>query len=92
MNLYNLGKKFLRLSSRRKVAVTWILARLFAYFPSFFSQILDVTYWTVLNFILIYSEWRDTENKQLTKIWREICNEICPRAFFAPSKELFSQG
>ena len=34
------------------------LGRVFAYLPSFFSQILD------LIFISIYSEWRDTENQQ----------------------------
>ena len=51
-NLYklNLGKKFLRISSIRKSTVTWILARGFAYLPSFFSQILDFMYWTVLIF------------------------------------------
>ena len=30
----------------------------------FISQILDFIYWTVLIFILIYFEWRDTENHQ----------------------------
>ena len=48
----------------RKIAVAWILARAFAYLPSFFSQILDFIHWTVLIFILIYFEWRDTENQQ----------------------------
>jgi len=61
----NLGKKFLRISSIRKFAVTYILARVFAYLPSFFSPILDFIYWTVLIIILIYSEWRDSENQQL---------------------------
>ena len=32
----NLGKKFLRISSIRTIAATWILARVFAYLPSFF--------------------------------------------------------
>ena len=32
--------------------------------PSFFSQILDLIYWTVLIIILIYFEWRDTEKQQ----------------------------
>ena len=59
-----IGKKFLRISCLRKIAVTWILATVFAYLPSFFSQILDFIYWTVLIFILIYFEWRDTENQQ----------------------------
>ena len=64
----NLSNIFLRISSIRKIAVAWISARVFAYLLSFFSQILDVIYWTVLIFILIYSEWRDTENQQLSKI------------------------
>ena len=29
-----------------------------------FPQILDFIYWTALIFILIYFEWRDTENQQ----------------------------
>ena len=60
----NLVKKFLRISCIRKISVTRILARVFAYLPSFISQILDFIYWTVLIFILIYFEWRDTENQQ----------------------------
>ena len=56
----NLGKKFLRISCIRKIAVSWI----FAYLLSFFSQILDFICWTVLIFILIYFEWRDNENQQ----------------------------
>ena len=40
------------------------MARVFAYVPPFISQILDFTYWTVLIFILIYFEGRDTENQQ----------------------------
>jgi len=38
----NVGKTLLRISCIGKIAVTWILARVFAYSPSFFSQILDV--------------------------------------------------
>ena len=53
-----------RLHTIRKIAVTWNLAKFFAYLPSFFSQNLDFIYWTVLIFILIYFEWRDTENHQ----------------------------
>ena len=60
----NLGKKFLRICCLGKIVVTWILARVFAYLPSFFSQILDFIYWTVLTFILIFFEWRDTENQK----------------------------
>ena len=40
----NFGKTFLRISSMRKIAVTWILARVFAYVPSFYFQILDLIY------------------------------------------------
>jgi len=62
----NLGKKFLRISRIRKIVVTRILARVFAYSPSFISQILDFIYWPVLIFILIYFELRDTENQQFS--------------------------
>ena len=40
----NLGKKFIRISHIRKIAVTRILVRVFAYLPSFISQILDFIY------------------------------------------------
>ena len=53
----NLGKKFLRVSCLRKIAQTWILARVFAYLLSFFSQIR-----MVLISILLYFDWRDTSN------------------------------
>ena len=60
----NLGKKFLRISCVRKIALIRILARVFTYLPSFISQILDLIYWTVLILIFIYFELRDTENQQ----------------------------
>ena len=60
----NLGKTFLPISRIRNIPLTWILARVFAYLPPFISQILDFIYWTVLIFISIYFEWRDTENQQ----------------------------
>jgi len=64
-NLYKFAlKKFIRISRVRKIAVTRILARVFAYLPSFISQILDFIYRPVLIFILIYFELRDTENQQ----------------------------
>ena len=44
-----------------------MLARVFVYAPPFISQILDFIYWTALIFILIYFEWRDTENQQLAR-------------------------
>ena len=50
----NLGGKFLHISSIRKIAMTWILARVFAYLLSFFSQILDLIYEKIFIFILIY--------------------------------------
>ena len=48
------------------------MARVFAYIPPFISQILDFIYWTVLIFILIYFEWRHTENQQYG--WRQFMN------------------
>ena len=65
----NLGKIFLRVSRIRKIAVTRILARVFAYLPSLISQILDLIYWPVLIFILIYFELRDTENQQYVVLY-----------------------
>ena len=54
----NLGKKFLRISRIRKIAVTRILARVFAYLLSFISQILDSIHWPVLFcFVLIFLFW-----------------------------------
>ena len=58
----NLGKTFLR--NIRNIPLTQILARVFVYLPPFISQILDFIYRMVLIFILIYFEWRDTENQQ----------------------------
>jgi len=40
----NLGKKFFRISRIRKIAVIRILAKVFAYLPSFISQILEFIY------------------------------------------------
>ena len=60
----SLDKTFLRISRIRNIPLTWILARVFVYVPPFISQILDFIYWTVLILILIYFEWRDTENQQ----------------------------
>ena len=66
----NLGKIFPRISRLRKIAVTWISVRVYAYSSSFYSQILDFIYWTVLIFILI---WRATENQLAISF---ICNGI----------------
>ena len=68
----NLGKTFLRISRIQIILLTWILARNLVYLPPFISQIPDFIYWTVLIFILIYFEWRDTENQQLQhSSWKE---------------------
>ena len=60
----NLGKTFPRISRIRNIPRIWILARVFAYLPPFIPQILDLIHWMVLILILIYFEWRDTENQQ----------------------------
>ena len=60
----NLGKTFLPISRIRNIPLTRTLARVFAYLPPFISQIQDLNYRTVLIFISIYFEWRDTENQQ----------------------------
>ena len=52
-----------RLSRIRIIPSTQILARVFVYLPPFISQILDLICRMVLNFILIYFGWRDTENQ-----------------------------
>ena len=62
----NLCKTFPRISRIRITPSTQILARVFVYLPPFISQILDFICWMVLIFILIYFEWRDTENQQYT--------------------------
>jgi len=78
----NLGRKFLRISRIRKIAVTRILARVFAYLPSFISQILDFIYWPVLIFILIYFELRDNENQQLLLIFPDPSTSFLSLVFF----------
>ena len=60
----NLGKTFSRIFRIRIVPSTLILARVFVNLPPFISQILDLICRMVLIFILIYFEWRDTENQQ----------------------------
>ena len=66
----NLGKTFPRISRIRIIPSTQILARVFVYLPPFISQILDLICRMVLNFILIYFGWRDTENQQLFSNFR----------------------
>ena len=51
----NLGKTFLRISSIWNIALTWILARVFAYLPPFIFQILDLIierFWFLFRSIL----------------------------------------
>ena len=60
----NLGKTFPRIPRIRIIPSTQILVRVFVYLPHFISQILDFICPMVLIFILIYFEWRDTENQQ----------------------------
>ena len=60
----NFGKTFLRIYRIRIIPSTQILARVFVYLPPFISKILDFICRMVLIFILIYFEWRDTENQQ----------------------------
>ena len=60
----NLGETFPRISRLRITPLTQILSRVFVYLPPFISQILDFICWMDLIFILIYFEWRDTENQQ----------------------------
>ena len=59
-----LGKTFFQKSLLRNIPLTRVLARVFVYLHSFIPQILDFLHRTVLIFVLIYFEWRDTENQQ----------------------------
>ena len=58
----NLGKTFFSTypTCRRRISVTWILARVFAYLPSFFFQILYLSvqwfwflFWSILNAVTL---------------------------------------
>ena len=51
-------------NNKQKTFILVILARVFAELPSFFSQIVDLIYGSVLIFIVISFKWRDTENQQ----------------------------
>ena len=59
----NLGKTFLRISSITKIDVTWILASVFAYLPSFILQILE-TMTTSNRYTLC--NWRLSRNWSVT--------------------------
>ena len=60
----NLGRTFPWISRIRIIPSTQILARVFVYLPPFISQILDFICRMILILILMYFEWRDTENQQ----------------------------
>ena len=60
----NLGETFPWISRIGIIPSTQILERVFVYLPPFISQILDFICWMDLIIILIYFEWRDTENQQ----------------------------
>ena len=60
----NLGKTFPWTSRIRIIPSTQILGRVFVYLLPFISQIRDFICQMVLIFVLIYFEWRDTENQQ----------------------------
>ena len=75
----NLGKTFPRISRIRIIPSTQILARVFVYLPPFISQILDFICQMVLTFILIYFEWRDTENQRHDKVAQVLQWNLCMR-------------
>ena len=77
----SLGKTFLRISRIRKIPLTRILARVFVYLTPFISQILDFICRMVFIFILIYFEWRDTENQQLKSTPKDVTQHNAPRGF-----------
>ena len=64
----NLGKTFPRISRIRIILSTQILARVFVCLPPFIPQIQDFICRMVVIVILIYFEWRDTENQQYSWI------------------------
>ena len=75
----NLGKTFLRISRIRIIPSTQILARVFVYLPPFICKILDFICRMVLILILIYFEWRGTENQQYLP---SACPPFFPPFFF----------
>ena len=75
----NLGKTFLLTSSARKIAVTWILARVFAYLSSFYFQILDLIDWMVFIFYfdLFWMAWHWKPALNLSQPYVSLyCNEM----------------
>ena len=80
----NLGKTFLRISSMRKIAVTWILARVFVYVPSFYFQILDLIYSTVLIFYFdlfwMAWHWKPAIESNINEL-NELISRNLPRSF-----------
>ena len=72
----NLGKTFPWISRIQIIPSTRILARVFVYLPPFICQILDLNERMVLIFVLIYFEWRDTENQQYCSNWHDYCSRM----------------
>ena len=78
--MYMSADKYPSISWLRKIAVTWIFqifARVFAYLPSFFSQILNFIYlpvlilfWSILNGVTLKraSIWLKTEYAQILSL------------------------
>ena len=65
---------------------TW-RGSLYIKLPPLICQIPDFNYWTVLIFILIYFEWRDTENQQLYRDWLFfITSGLVPFPFWVQKK------
>ena len=74
-------KTFLRLSFTRKIAVTRILARVFVHLPSFYFQILDLIYLTVLIFYFdlfwMAWHWKPAISNVTKQMAKEIFAKIC---------------
>ena len=66
-------RRFLRISSIRKIAVTWIRARCLCIFTFFLFSDIGFIYWTALIFILIYYDLRVTLKTQQFSSF-ETCN------------------
>ena len=88
----NLGKTFPRISRIRIIPSTQILARVFVYLAPFICQILDFTYRMVLILILIYFEWRDTENQQFhfsLPLTKDVRSSAFGKPLFLSIKKLY---
>ena len=79
----NLGKTFIRISPIRKLVFTWIVASVFAYLPSFYFQILDLIYGTVLIFYfdLFWMAWH--WKPAIVENWWKYCRKKKPIGFLS---------